>query len=280
MATRRPLVVGAGGQLGQALLAALPDALGADSSRLDITDADAVTRFDWRGIDTIVNAAAYTAVDAAETPKGRRDAWAVNATGVGHLAAVACEHGLRLVHVSSDYVFDGTTPHHDEDEPPSPLGVYGQSKAAGDLLAATVPQHWIVRTSWVIGSGRNFVTTMADLAERGVSPAVVDDQYGRLTFTDDLAAGIVHLLAHAAPGTYNLTNGGPVRSWADVAGRVFELRGRSADDVARVSTAQYGAGKDLAPRPHNSVLALDKIRATGFDPADADERLIEYLSGP
>lgn len=280
MAALRTLVVGAGGQLGLALVDALPDAIALDSTQLDITDAAAVARFDFRGVDTIINAAAHTAVDAAETPDGRRAAWAVNATGVGHLAAAAREHGLRLVHVSSDYVFDGTVAEHAEDEPPSPLGVYGQSKAAGDLLAATVPQHWIVRTSWVIGSGRNFVTTMADLADRGVRPSVVDDQYGRLTFADDLAAGIVHLLAGAAPGTYNLTNGGPARSWADVAARIFELRGRSAQDATRVSTDEYGVGKHLAPRPRHSALTLDKIRATGFHPVDADKRLVEYLARP
>ncbi len=103
------------------------------------------------------------------------------------------------MHVSTDYVFDGTAEVHTEDEPFSPLGVYGQTKAAGDALVATLSRHWIVRTSWVIGDGNNFVRTMASLADKGVSPSVVGDQYGRLTFTTDLAAGIVHLITTDAP---------------------------------------------------------------------------------
>src|SRR5690606_29877638 len=133
------------------------------------------------------------------------------------LARICAARRIRLVHVSSDYVFDGTRSVHDETEPFSPLGVYGQTKAAGDMLVATVPEHYIVRTSWVIGDGTNFVRTMASLADRGVNPSVVADQVGRLTFAADLAAGIVHLLDTRAPyGTYNLTSDGKPQSWADV----------------------------------------------------------------
>ena len=121
----------------------------------------------------VVNAAAYTAVDAAETAQGRRDAWATNVAAVTALAGAAREQRATLVHISSDYVFDGTVESHDEDEPFSPLGVYGQTKAAGDAVVATVPQHYLLRTSWVIGEGRNFVATMASLADRGVAPSVV-----------------------------------------------------------------------------------------------------------
>ncbi|MGA4670193.1 sugar nucleotide-binding protein [Propionibacteriaceae bacterium Y1923] len=279
MPPRRTLVVGANGQLGRALQRHLPHAVALGHTDLDITDAAAVAGFDFSGFDTIINAAAHTGVDLAETPDGRAAAWATNATAVAHLAAAARRHRLRLVHVSSDYVFDGTHEVHDETEPPTPLGVYGQSKAAGDLAAAGVEQHWVVRTSWVIGEGRNFVTTMAGLAARGINPQVVDDQFGRLTFADDLAAGIVHLLdSGAAPGTYNLTNSGPVRSWAQLAARIFELRGRDPGDVTPVSTETYAQGKDLAPRPRHSALSLDKITATGFTPAAADERLVAYLA--
>ena len=120
---------------------------------------------------------------------------------------IATENGLTLVHVSSDYVFDGAADRpYREDDPLCPLGVYGQTKAAADAIVSTVPRHLIVRTSWVIGEGRNFVRTMASLAERGIDPDVVDDQVGRLTFTDELARGIRHLVTTAAPaGTYNLT---------------------------------------------------------------------------
>ena len=107
---------------------------------------------------------------------------------------MAADHGITLVHISSDYVFDGTAERpYREDDPVAPLGVYGQTKAAGDQIVATVPRHYVVRTSWVIGDGRNFVRTMRSLAERGVNPSVVDDQYGRLTFTSELARAIRHL---------------------------------------------------------------------------------------
>ena len=112
------------------------------------------------------------------------------------LARVAAEHHLTLVHYSSEYVFDGTValdPGHTEDEPLSPLGVYAQSKAAGDLAVGTTPRHYLLRTSWVIGDGHNFVRTMASLAEKGVSPSVVDDQVGRLTFAGELSRATRHL---------------------------------------------------------------------------------------
>ena len=143
------------------------------------------------------------------------------------LAKIADEHHLTLVHYSTDYVFDGTAEEHTEDEPFSPLGVYAQAKAAGDIAVATARRHYVLRTSWVIGDGKNFVRTMQTLAGNGVSPTVVSDQVGRLTFTDELARATVHLLGSAAAyGTYNVSNGGPPMSWADIAGAVFERSGR------------------------------------------------------
>ena len=108
----------------------------------------------------MINAAAYTAVDDAETDDGRRVSWAANAQAPATLARLAREHGFTLVHYSSDYVFDGTAEEHTEDEPFSPLGVYAQSKAAGDLAVGTAPRHYLLRTSWVVGDGNNFVRTM------------------------------------------------------------------------------------------------------------------------
>src|SRR5690606_38708788 len=150
----------------------------------------------------------------------------------------------------SDYVFDGTANPHTEDESFSPLSVYGASKAAGDIAAASTPKHYILRTSWVIGEGKNFVLTMKSLAERGVKPSVVNDQIGRLTFTSDLAAAIKHLLdTNPEYGTYNLTNSGEPASWADIAALVYEHTGHNPDDVTGVTTAEYYAGKDnIAPR--------------------------------
>ena len=279
MAPRRTVITGAGGQLGRALVALLPDATPLDRDDLDLTDADAVARFDWAGVGTIINAAAWTAVDAAETGEGRRGAWSGNVDAVAHLVGVCREHRITLVHVSSDYVFDGQTEVHTEDEPVAPLGVYGVTKATADALVQTLPDHYIVRTSWVIGEGRNFVRTMADLARRGIEPSVVDDQYGRLTFTTTLADGIQHLLqARPAPGIYNLTNSGPTRSWFDIAREVFTLVGADPETVSRQTTADFAAGKVMSPRPRHSTLDLTKIQATGFTPPDADEALRAYLS--
>lgn len=282
---RRTLVLGAGGQLGRALHAALGDAPHVEYATrddLDLDRADLATARRWRDYGTIVNAAAYTAVDLAETAAGREAAWRANAAGVAALARIAAENGITLVHVSSDYVFDGTKDDaYTEDDALRPLGVYGQTKAAGDLVATTVPRHYVVRTSWVIGDGRNFVRTMASLAERGVAPRVVGDQIGRLTFTDDLASAIVHLLTTGAPhGVYNVTGAGEPRSWADVARAVYRLTGHEPDAVTDVTTEEYFAGQDgpVAPRPRNSVLSLDRIVASGWTPRDADAALEAYLA--
>jgi dTDP-4-dehydrorhamnose 3,5-epimerase len=283
MAPRKTLVLGANGQLGRALREALADGAAdvefADRSALDLTQPGFESARPWRDYGVIINAAAYTKVDEAETDAGRRAAWAANVSGVAAVARVAAANGITLVHVSSDYVFDGTADGHPEDEPFSPLGVYGQTKAAGDAIVATVPRHYIVRTSWVIGVGGNFVRTMAGLAERGIAPSVVDDQIGRLSFTSDIAAGIRHLLDSNAPyGVYNLSGAGEPVSWAEIARRVFAATGHDQAAVTGVSTAEYFAGKQVSPRPLNSVLPLDKIEATGFTPRDHLVALAEYLN--
>ncbi|WP_449373495.1 sugar nucleotide-binding protein [Arthrobacter psychrolactophilus] len=281
MPPKKTLVLGADGQLGKALRAAYAGDVSvefATRNDFDLTAAASYADRNWKNYSTIINAAAYTAVDTAEETEGRKAAWAINTTAVASLATVAARHGITLVHVSSDYVFDGTTQEHDETESFSPLGVYGQSKAAGDAIVATVPRHYIVRTSWVIGEGNNFVRTMASLAERGIAPGVVNDQIGRLSFTQDIAAGIKHLLAtNPAYGVYNLSNDGQSQSWADIAADVYELTGHSRDAVTGVSTEEYFKGKQAAPRPLNSTLNLNKIKATGFTPAPAKQRLSEYL---
>jgi dTDP-4-dehydrorhamnose 3,5-epimerase len=273
------LIIGGNGQLGQALSAAFPDATALGRDSLDLSSPESVAGFDFGPYGVVVNAAAYTAVDRAEEPAGRRDAWAANVSGVAALAAAAREHRFTLVHISSDYVFDGSIKTHDEDEPLTPLGVYGQTKAAGDAIVGTMAAHYILRTSWVIGAGPNFVRTMASLADRGIEPGVVDDQYGRLTFAGEIARAVRHLLDVGAPyGTYNVTNAGEVMTWADIARLVFVARGRPAEAVRSVTTAEYGVGKTMAPRPAHSTLALDKITATGFRPAAARADLQAYLS--
>lgn len=282
---RKILVVGSSGQLGAALreeFAGAGHVEFATRADLDLTDPGVVDARRWRDYGAIINAAAYTAVDLAETPDGRRDAWAANVTGVAALARIATENGLTLVHVSSDYVFDGTLDRpYLEDDAFCPLGVYGQTKAAGDAIVATAPRHYIVRTSWVIGEGRNFVRTMASLAERGIDPKVVDDQVGRLSFTADIARGIRHLLDTAAPhGVYNLSGAGEAATWADIARRVFALTGHDPARVTGVTTDEYfaSAAGPVAPRPRNSVLDLGKIQAAGFTPADWGADLERYLN--
>ena len=281
---RRVLVTGANGQLGRALMSLLPQAgfvpTGVDLPEADISDTAAMEVWDWSRYDVVINAAAWTDVDGAETPEGRRLSWRANTVGPVNLARAAVRHGLIVVHISSEYTFDGATVVHTEAETPSPLGVYGQSKAAGDAAISVCPRHYLVRTSWVVGDGENFVKTMLSLAGRGVTPSVVADQTGRLTFASDLAAGIVHLLTSGAEfGTYNLSGGGPVVSWADIAKRVYERAGRSSDEVAPVTTEEYYAGREgVAPRPLSSVLDLAKIEAAGFTPADSMERLKDYLN--
>ncbi|MBB5830246.1 sugar nucleotide-binding protein [Brachybacterium aquaticum] len=285
---RRTLVVGANGQLGRALAArwegrADVDLVGRD--RLDIADAESVAAFDFAPYGTIVNAAAYTAVDTAETADGRAAAWATNVDGVARLVEAARAQRATLVHVSSDYVFDGTAAVHTEDEPLSPLGVYGQTKAAGDRLVQTLPDHYILRTSWVVGEGKNFIRTMASLAERGIDPSVVDDQIGRLTFTDDLAAAIEHLLElRPEVGVYNLSAAGEPLSWAGIAKHVFALTGHDPERVTPIATVDYYAGQGraeadgtIAPRPRGSVLDLAKIEAAGFAVREMGEGLAGYL---
>ncbi|SHK46696.1 dTDP-4-dehydrorhamnose reductase [Pseudonocardia thermophila] len=272
----RTLLIGATGQVGRALAARWPDAATPTRAELDLADLAGV---DVSGYDVIVNAAAWTAVDAAETPDGRRAAWQANAAGPAELARLADRHGCLLVHLSTEYVFDGRSPRpYREDDPVAPLSVYGASKAAGDLAVATAERHLIVRPTWVVGDGHNFVRTMVGLAERGIAPTVVADQIGRPTFAEDLADAIVHLLDLGATGTFHVTGGGEPVSWADVARAVFAIV-RPDLTVTDTTTAAYFADKPgAAARPLNSVLALDKAEAAGVRCPDWRESLARYLA--
>ena len=280
---RRILVTGANGQLGRALRHVWSDTqahfVGHDE--FDICHAaDAAGRadIDWENYWAIVNCAAYNDVNGAEDD--RAGAWRVNAEAPAKLAWISNEHDLTLVHVSSDYIFDGTVEVHDEAEGPSPLSAYGASKAAGETAAQVARKHYVVRTSWVFGDGRNFMSVMADLATKGATPKVVNDQRGRPTWAEDLAKGIAHLLATGADyGVYNITSDGDAATRDEIAMAVFIAVGGDPADVHPVTTEQYGAEFGVeAPRPRESTLALDKIKATGFSPTNWRAALALYVA--
>lgn len=275
----RILVIGAKGQLGLALMQRFPGAHAVDVSELDITDWNAVNSYDWSNVDIILNAAAYTNVDGAESAEGREIAWKVNATAVSYLSRIATQHDKTLVHISSEYVFDGTKVPHTEDEAFTPLGVYAQTKAAGDIVVGTIPKHYILRTSWVIGEGKNFVRTMISLAEKNISPTVVADQIGRLTFTSTLVSAIEHLLStKVAYGTYNVSDEGESVSWAEITRAIFKELGRDDLTVTDTTTEEYFKDKSgISPRPLGSELDLQKIKATGLSLTDWRVNLHDYI---
>ena len=274
---RRILVTGASGQLGRALRRIWSDTeahfVGRDE--FDIVNPPEMA---WENYWAIVNCAAYNDVNGAEND--RDGAWSVNAMGVAKLASIGNEHDLTLVHVSSDYIFDGAIEVHDETETPSPLSAYGASKAAGETAAQVARKHYVVRTSWVFGDGRNFMSTMADLAAKGAAPKVVCDQRGRPTWAEDLAKGIAHLLDTGAEyGVYNISSDGDAVTRDEIAMAVFIAVGGDPADVHPVTTEEYGAefGAE-APRPRESTLSLDKIKATGFAPTNWRAALALYVA--
>lgn len=231
---------------------------------LDVTDMDAVTAA-VEGQDVVINAAAYTKVDDAETNEDA--AYAVNAVGAKNLAIAASVAGARLVQVSTDYVFNGsaTTPYA-ENTPLDPISAYGRTKAAGEefVLAKNAPATYIVRTAWLYGQhGPNFAKTMLRLAGTNDTVTVVNDQFGQPTWTSDLAAQIVYLLDADAPaGIYHGTNSGET-TWFDFARAIFETAGL---DPERVLPTDSSAFVRPAPRPAYSVLGHDAWVAARLEP--------------
>jgi dTDP-4-dehydrorhamnose reductase len=261
-------VTGAGGQLGVDVVehcTSMGDEVVAlDRSSLDITDAMAVRELlSSARPDAVINAAAYTAVDACETE--RATAFAVNANAVGFLSAACDLVGAHLVHVSTDYVFDGTLDRpYREDDATNPQSVYGQSKLAGEIAAG--PQAAIARTSWVCGEhGNNMVKLVLRLAANPEQDfAFVDDQRGHPTFTADLAPALRTLAIDRRRGIHHLTNDGAV-SWYQFVREVLEAAGHDPDRVRPILTAELDPPRP-APRPANSVLENAAWRAAGYVP--------------
>ena len=288
MMPKRTLVLGSRGQLGTSISKyvqekGLTGYEFADADTFDIADSAAYENYDWDLYGTIINAAAFTSVDKAETSEGRKAAWRVNVAGVANLAKIAAEHKITLVHISSDYVFDGTREEHNETEAFSPLGVYGQTKAAGDAIVSNVPRHYIVRSSWIVGEGKNFVSRMVSLAQEskqnGITTAQAPaDQFGRLTFVNELTNGIFHLLNENAPyGTYNLTGSGDSASWYGIAVSIFNQVGADSSLIDRNSVEEYAKTTGGAMRPRFCTLDLSKLVATGFTPQPWQDNLTAYI---
>ena len=264
-------MAGAEGQLGVDVVAACEaagDQVAAHGrSTLDLTDADEVrARLDEVGPEVVVNAAAFTAVDRCETEV--EAAHAVNEHGVGLLAEACRAVGAHLVHVSTDYVFDGELdrPYREDDEP-NPRSVYGRSKLAGERAATDVLGDGvtIVRTSWVCGEhGANMVKTVRRLAEAGTSMTFVDDQRGRPTFTADLAPALRTVGRERPGGILHLANRGAV-SWYGFVRAILDASGFDPDLVSPITTDQLDPPRP-APRPANSVLDDARWVELGHDP--------------
>jgi dTDP-4-dehydrorhamnose reductase len=288
----RWLVTGAAGQVGTEVVERLrrerPDdpLVAADRRALDITDAGSVARaVEQARPDVVVNCAAYTDVDGAETDEAT--ATAVNGAGPGHLAAACARSSARLIHLSTDYVFDGTaTSPIPETADVAPASAYGRSKAAGEraVLAAHGPSY-VVRTAWVYGrTGGNFVKTMARLATDRDRVDVVADQHGSPTWSADLAGALVALGGadpHTCPpGIWHFTNAGAT-TWYDFARAVFAGLGHDPDRVRPTTTANFPRP---APRPAYSVLSTTKWERHPLPPCRPwgqalDEALPRILGG-
>jgi dTDP-4-dehydrorhamnose reductase len=268
MRRMRMLVTGAGGMLGSAVAAAAAaaghDVVPLARAELDVTEAGAVRAAVLDAApDAVVNCAAWTDVDGAEAAEP--EATAVNGAGAGHVAAAAAAAGAHVVHLSTDYVFDGTaaTPYA-EDAPPAPLSAYGRSKLAGEeAVAAAAPgRHAIVRSSWLFGpGGRNFVDTILRLGGERDEVTVVDDQVGSPTYTGHLAPALVAIAERRATGVLHVAGTGAC-SWWDLARAAFARAGVDCD-VRRGRTADLGRP---APRPAFSALRSTRRDAPALPP--------------
>jgi len=259
------LVTGVRGQLGYDVVNELEkrghEAIGVDIEEMDITDAEAVTRdITAAKVDAVIHCAAYTAVDAAED--NEEICRKVNATGTENIAKVCKELDIKMVYISTDYVFDGEgeQPWEPEDKQ-NPQSVYGQTKYEGELAVINnLEKYFIVRIAWVFGvNGKNFIKTMLSLAETRDSLTVVNDQIGSPTYTYDLAVLLVDMVETDKYGIYHATNEG-ICSWYDFAVEIF----RQANVPMVVTPVSSEEFKAKAKRPSNSRMNKDKLETNGF----------------
>lgn len=261
----RIIVTGAKGQLGSDVMQRLSEigaeAIGADIDRLDITDEKAVDLFFKEShADGVIHCAAYTNVDLAESQK--EICRKINADGTRNIAAACEKYGMKLLYLSTDYVFDGRgSEPFETDSPKAPCNFYGETKLEGETEAARLCKRlFIVRISWVFGeNGKNFVKTMLRLAAERSEISVVCDQTGSPTYTKDLAVLLCEMISGCKYGVYHATNEG-VCSWAEFADKIMELS-KSETKIIPIPSSQY---KSAAVRPANSRLSKSSLDRNGF----------------
>ena len=279
----RVLVTGVKGQLGYDVMNELAkrgiEGIGVDIDEMDITDAAAVDRVITEAdVDAVIHCAAYTAVDAAEA--NVELCWKVNADGTENIAKVCKKLDIKMIYISTDYVFDGegTRPWEPDDER-HPLNVYGQTKYEGELAVENnLDKYFIVRIAWVFGvNGKNFIKTMLRVGGQNGAVSVVDDQIGSPTYTYDLAVLLVDMVLTEKYGRYHATNEG-LCSWYEFACEIFKQAGMDVK-VTPVSTEEYlKMYPTQAKRPMNSRICKDKLEENGFNRLPAwQDALARYL---
>lgn len=278
----RILVTGVKGQLGFDVVNELKknniEAVGVDIEEMDITDVAAVKKVITESkVDGVIHCAAYTAVDAAED--NEEICRKINAGGTKNIADVCKELDIKMMYISTDYVFNGQgeTPWQPDCKDYKPLNVYGQTKLEGELaVSETLDKYFIVRIAWVFGvNGKNFIKTMLNVGKTHDTVTVVNDQIGTPTYTYDLARLLVDMIQTDKYGYYHATNEGGYISWYDFTCEIYKQAGYTTK-VVPVTTAEYGVSK--AARPFNSRLDKSKLVENGFKPLPTwQDALARYL---
>lgn len=277
----RVLVTGVGGQLGHDVINQLKakghtaigtdikdlDSVGCEYHQLDITDLTKVEALiEQLKVDAVIHCAAWTAVDAAEDEANKDIVFSINVTGTENIAKACNKMNIKMMYISTDYVFNGQgeAPWEPDDKQYAPLNYYGKTKLLGEqCVAKLVDKFFIVRIAWVFGlNGNNFIRTMLKLGKKLPELRVVNDQIGTPTYTRDLAVLLVQMIETQKYGYYHATNEGGFISWYDFAKEIFR-QAKIDINVIPVSSVEYGAAK--ANRPFNSRLDKSKLKESGFD---------------